>query len=157
MLKQGIKRVLLASIVTLSLVPAVSAQAAVTIIDNDSDTFGNYKTGSWSYLNSGKYGDARIHWGISNDEYHWTLKNPDSTGWYKFEAYVNNGSFSTREASYYKDGSYVGGLNQHTAYGGWNKITDVWMVNGWNYDYSVSAFNRGDNLNTGADAIGLTK
>ncbi|EEM07687.1 hypothetical protein bmyco0003_56550 [Bacillus pseudomycoides] len=40
-------------------------------------------------MNSGKYGDARIHWGISNDEYHWTLKNPDSTGWYKFEANEN--------------------------------------------------------------------
>ncbi|HDR6271793.1 TPA: hypothetical protein QCU37_005440 [Bacillus cereus] len=157
MFKKGIKRIFLASIVTLSLVPAVSAQAAVQIIDNDSDTYKTYQEGSWEYLRSGKFGDSRIHWGIGNAYYHWVLNNSDSTGWYKMEAYLNNGNFTTRDASYYKDGTYTGGINQHTAYGGWNKITSVWMVNGWNYDFSLSAYNRGDNVNFGADAIAFTK
>ncbi|KAB2430877.1 hypothetical protein F8168_06670, partial [Bacillus cereus] len=152
MLKKRLKSILGTSFAAAMLFSATPAFAADTIIaDNDSDTYGNYYTGSWQYLNNGGFGDSRIHWGIGDDYYHWTFTHPKSSGWYAWSVYLNNSSFTNHMAQYYKDGSYVTGINQNTAYSGYNEISTVWLGNGSQYNFSVSAYSNGDPsyINTG--------
>lgn len=151
----GIKKIIISSVAAIALLPSVSAQAMSFEVDNDSNTYDNYcpnNCDNWKKI-SGQFGDARIHWGSSQERYHWKFSNPGPTGYYDFDIYLDNGNFTNYSASYYKDGSYLGGIDQNSADSGYTTLTWVWMGRGWNYDYAVSAYNSKDNTNTGADTI----
>lgn len=159
MLKKRFKKLIAAGVVLMALLPSMSTQAAADsfVVDNDSDSYSNEYTGSWQYLNSGMYGDSRIHWGNSDSLYSWIFNNPSGTGSYDFNVYLANNNFNSNGASYWKDGSgHIGTISQFTAKSGYTKVGWVWLVGGWKYKISVSSYNTGDNLNTGADAIKLS-
>jgi hypothetical protein len=146
---------------------AVPAFAATSIYcDNDSNTYSTYSDKAsngypafvyhYDGASNHKYGDYEISSLITSDyRYHYDIPISSYPAAYNLEVYLNDGSFTNREAHYWYGISYIGKVNQYSALGGWNYVG---VGNDWSTIYAqVSSEdfnpNHPNNTQTGADEI----